>query len=1101
MEFKIVYPAIRIIGNLTKTYVPMKIIILLTIITSLSVITPSYSQTITLKLNDVSLQRAFKEIKKQTGYSFVYTTEQIEKSIPLRIHVKDASLNEVLDICFTNQPLTFTIDKKYIILKDKRGQTNSPPDKVGIDIKGKIINEQNEPVIAATVAVENSHAGMATDSKGEFGFTDLKATDILDISSVGYEPISIPIQGRSYIVIKLQSSISSLDETIIKGYYATSKRLNTGSVSKVTAEEISRQPVSNPLATLEGLVPGLVVTQTSGVPGGKFNVQIRGRNSLSQGSEPLFIIDGVPFAPNNLSLNQLTSAFASYEGQGLSPFSSLNPNDIESIEVLKDADATAIYGSRGANGVILITTKKGQPGKTTITANVASGFSKVTRTMSMMNTQEYLQVRREAFENDGIAPDTYSAPDLLLWDTTRYTDFKKLFIGGTAHTTSAEVSITGGDLNTQFLIRSDYHYESTVFPGDYQDNTGSVDLNLNHISPDKKFDINLTTNYNSDKNHTATTDPTAFITLPPDLPSLYDSAGKLNWEIDGNSFDNPLAFLYQSYTVQTDNLISNLQLDYKLLKNLRVKISAGYNTLIADEKSASPKAAQNPQNIPSGSASFGINRYKSWIIEPQAEYIKSIGKIKFNALIGGTWQQTLNNRTMIEATGYTNDGLLGSVGGAQNTIVTDGFNQYKYEAVFCRLSSNWQDKYIINFTGRRDGSSRFGPNKRFANFGAVGTAWIFSNENFVKKKLPFISYGKIRASYGTSGNDQIGDYQYLNVWQPIANQYQGPSLIASRLFNPNYSWEVNKKLEAAIEMGIAKDRIILSGAYFRNRSSNQLINYSLPSQTGFTSIIENFPALVQNQGFEFSLLTKNFSGRAFNWTSSFNLSIPRNRLISFPGLATSSYANIYVQGKSLNLFNGYHLSGVDPKSGIYQFQDVDGNGVLNTSDYMSNYNLDPKFYGGLNNSFTYKNYKLNIFLEFKKQMGYNYNNYPIYNFTPGGMYNLPKIMLNRWQKQGDVSAIQQLTQTYSPAFDAQYNFSLSDGRLSDASYIRVKNISLSYSLNGKFWRKMHLSNSSVYILGQNLITVTKYKGSDPETQNLFVLPPLKTITAGFNLTF
>lgn len=1075
--------------------------ILLTIIACFLIGSQCYSQTITLSLKQVSLEKTFKEIRKQTGYTFVYTREQINKSNPVSINIKDASLNQTLDICFTNQPLTFIIEDQHIIVKDRPDKINALPVKVGIDITGKVINEQNEPVAGATVAVEGTGVAIATDENGEFVLSSVNEEATLIVTSIGYVAKEVKLNGKTNLLIRLKISIGTLDETVLIAYGKTTKRLNTGNVSKITSEEISQQPISNPLAALEGRVPGLVVTQTSGMPGGNFNVQIRGRNSISQGSDPLFIIDGVPFAANNTNLNQLTSAIASYTGQGLSPFNSLSPSDIESIEILKDADATSIYGSRGANGVVLITTKKGKAGKTTLTTNVSTGFSKVTRTMDMLNTKEYLQMRREAFKNDGETPDIYSAPDLLLWDTTRYTNFKNLILGGTARNTDAQLSFSGGSSNTQFMIRSNYHYESTIIPGDFNDNRGSVDFNLNHISSDKKFTINLTTNYNSDKNRIATNDPTSFITLPPDLPSLYDSLGKLNWEVDGNSFDNPLAFLYQKYIAKTENLLSNFQLGFKIINSLTVKISAGYNTISVDEISGLPKASQNPQNFLTRSASFANNYYKSWIIEPQAEYVKNIGKIKFNALLGGTWQQILNNRYTIQAEGYTNDELLGSVNGATTTTVSDGFNQYRYEAIFCRFNFNLQDKYILNLTGRRDGSSRFGPNKQFANFGAVGAAWIFSNEDFFKENTSFLSFGKIRASYGTTGNDQIGDYQYLNVWHPITNSYQGQSLIPTRLFNPDYGWEINNKLETSIDLGILRDQIIFTTTYFRNRSSNQLINYTLPGQTGFTSILRNFPALIQNQGFEFSVLTKNLSGKFFKWTTSLNLSIPRNKLISFPGLATSSYAGIYVEGKSLNLFNGYHLLGVDAATGIYQFKDIDGNGFLDNFDYVSNYNLDPKFYGGLSNSFEYRRWSLNIFLEFKKQMGYNYNNYPIYNFTPGGMYNLPKIMLNRWQNSGDISTIQQFTQTYTPAFDAQYNFSLSDGRLSDASYIRLKNISLSYTFPEKFSKKMHLSNSRIYLLSQNLLTLTKYKGSDPETQNLFVLPPLKTLTAGFSLTF
>jgi len=567
MQLKVVYSSIRIIGNSTKRLIPMKIVILLTIITSLYSGTPCYSQTITLSLDNVSLQKAFKEIKEQTGYSFVYTTEQIKKSNPLSIHVKNASINDVLDNCFKNQPLTFLIDKKYIIVKDKTGQTNSPPAKVGIDITGKIINERNEPVIGATVIVENSLTGMATDQKGEFGFTNLKPTDILDISSIGYESVKIPVQGRTYIIIKLQTSISSLDETIIKGYYTTSKRLNTGSVSKVTADEIGMQPISNPLAALQGLVPGLQVTQDNGLPGSNFTVRIRGQNSIQSGNSPLYIIDGVPFLNDGDVLTQRSGINAN------SPFNTIDPAEIESIEVLKDADATAIYGSRGANGIILITTKKGKAGKTSFDVNINSGWGKVTRTIKFMNTPQYLELRHEAFRNDGITPNISNAFDFLVWDTTRYTDLEKLLIGNTAYTTNISAKLSGGNEYTKFSIGSNYYKETTVFPCDNADSRTTLNLSVTHRTLNNKLNVIINAGFANDNSNLIRGDLTQFINLPPLLPELYDSSGKLSWSSGGFSFNNPLANLLRKYNVITDRLTANSLIEYSLFQQLKIKVN------------------------------------------------------------------------------------------------------------------------------------------------------------------------------------------------------------------------------------------------------------------------------------------------------------------------------------------------------------------------------------------------------------------------------------------------------------------------------------------------------------------------------------------------
>ena len=1079
----------------------MKLLILLTVVACLQVSASGYGQTVTLSVKNIPLEKVFKQVKRQTGFSFVYTRDQLKNSLPVTCNVVKAELKEVLSICFSNQPLSFVIEGNYVVVQTKFTVQSAPPDSLK-NISGIVVNENGEPLQSVTITLIKSGRLTFTDIHGQFSLTGLNNNDIISITSVGFYKEEVPVSkiGNSFI-IKLKTAIGKLDETVVIGYGKTSRRFNTGNVGKISSDEISKQPVSNILSSLPGRIPGLLITQSTGVTGGKFNVQIRGRNSIAQGSEPLFIIDGVPFAANNNNINQLTSALSSFAGQGLSPLSSLNPSDIESIEVLKDADATAIYGSRGANGVILITTKKGKAGKTKIGININHGFSKTTRTADMLNTQQYLNVRREAFKNDGVSPDIFSAPDLLIWDTTRNTDFKKMFIGGTAALTDVQASVSGGDVRTQFLIGASYHEESTVFPGELGYKKGSLSFNINHTSTDKKFNINLSAGYNTDKNILPLIDYTSFQTLAPNLPALTDSNGKLQWETGGFSFDNPLAYLRQSYVSKTDNLLSNMQIGYQIIPGLAAKVSLGYNATIIDETTALPKSSQNPQASFGGSAIFGKNRFKSWIIEPQVSYDIKLFKGKLSALVGGTLQQVINKRLAIQASGYTNDEMLGSVAGATNLIVTDGVTQYKYGAAFGRVNYNYADRYILNLSGRRDGSSRFGPDKRFANFMAGGAAWIFSNENIIKDKFKYLSFGKIRASYGTTGNDQIGDYQYLDVWSNYPYPYQGSSLVPTRLLNRDYSWEINRKLEFGIDLGFSKDRILISGSYYQNKSDNQLVNYRLPSQTGFTSIIKNFPATVQNYGFEFSFIGKIISAGNFKWNASANVTIPKNKLVAFPGLSTSAYSKTYVLGKSLNTFYGYHLLGVDPATGVYQFEDVNKDGAIGSEDYVPTYNLDPKYYGGISNTFEYKGWELYFFFEFKKQMGYNYNNYPVYNFTPGGMYNLPTYFLDRWQAPGDRTSIEQFTQTFTAAYDGQYYFSNSDGIFSDASYIRLKNASLSYNLSEAALKKLHFQNLKFYLQGQNLFTITNYKGSDPEIQNLFVLPPLRTIIAGIQLTF
>ncbi len=1100
----------------TLTFKPplaMKLFITFLVAFSLQSSARSYSQGITLQLKNATLEKIFKSIEQQTKFRFVYSQEAMKKAKLVSIEVSDERLENVLRLSFIDQPLAYSIQDNFVIIKVAENKKAMPA--VAADIRGKVFNENNEPLAGVTVTASKSNKATSTNDRGEFDLRDVDENDVLVVTSVGYHEQKIPVNGQSYFAIQLKMAVGSLDETIIMAYGKTSRRLNTGNISKVSSNDIKNQPVSNPLAAMEGRIAGLIVTQSSGVPGSAFKVQIRGQSSIGTAlgnlppDDPLFIIDGVPYARGNTVLSQLSSAannpYQSSQG-GLSPFNLFDPSEIESIEILKDADATSIYGSRGANGVILITTKKGREGKTKFSANIYSGASVVSKTMNMLNTQQYLEMRNEAYRNDSLTPTPGDAPDLLTWDTTRFTDFKKILIGETAHTTDAQLSLSGGNANTQFLLSGGYHRETTVFPGDFGDNKVSFHINLNHSSTNKKFHTSFSANYISDKNNLAGRDLTAYINLPPNAPPLHDSIGKLNWQENGASisdlgFINPFSSILQKYSAISDNLLSNINLTYQIIPGLSLKADLGYNISNVTENQITPQASLDPQFGSLGSLLFGYSSARIWNAEPQVEYATKLWKGSLNILVGSTWQELLNNNNSISASGYTSDLLLQSLQAAGSITSENSNSLYRYEAIFGRANYNWNNKYLANITARRDGSSRFGPGRQFANFGAVGMAWIFSNEPKIHKELSFLSFGKLRASYGTSGNDQIGDYSFFDLWRSTATPYQEiPGLTPSRLFNPDYHWEINRKFEAAIDLGFFKDHILFSVSYFRNKSGNQLINYILPAQTGFNGINKNFDAIVQNSGLEIQASSKNIVRKNFVWNTSFNVSVPKNKLVSFPGLATSSYANIFIVGQSLSVINRLKFLGVDPSSGVYQFEDVNSDGKLDRKDYVGSGNRDPKFYGGIENSFSSHGWQLDIFFEFKKQVAGNYLYSQLYN-VPGFYFNQPAIVLNRWQNSGDKASIQRFTQNYGNVYTAfARNLSLSNGIYSDASFIRCKNISLSYSLSPLFAGKIRVESAKVYIRAQNLFIITNYIGSDPENNNFYVLPPLKTIIAGIQIT-
>ncbi|WP_130857916.1 SusC/RagA family TonB-linked outer membrane protein [Olivibacter jilunii] len=961
-------------------------------------------------------------------------------------------------------------------------------------LKGKVQSASDDaPLSGATVKIKGSALSTQTDNVGNFSILTNQISGILTVSYIGFDHKEVPYDHakEDTYVITLEPEQSSLDEVQVIGYGSVSKRFNTGSVVSVSAQEIERQPISNPLAALAGRVPGMTVVQENGNPGSKFNIQIRGQNSISQGSEPLFIIDGVPFPNNSIG------PIGSLANSGQSPFANINPQDIESIDVLKDADATAIYGSRGANGVVLITTKKGKTGTTKVDALFNQSIAKVPKKLDLLNTQQYLAMRREAFANDGIEPTATNAPDLVLWDTTRYIDWQDYLIGGTAHNTNANLSLSGGNEGTQFIANANYNRQGSVFPGSYSENRGSARFNISHTSLNKRFKASITSSYSTDKNELPVNDLTLSILLPPNNPSLFDSEGNLNWSENGGTFSNPVTYLKRKNVAVTDNFLGNLNIQYELSRGLNIRLSGGYNQIQLNRTTTNPVSSQDPNRsslVPT--ATFSNTVFKSFILEPQIEYFRDLGKGKLDILLGTTLQHDNKNLSSIDAEGFPSDALIEATAFATNVTAQTSKVEYRYQALFGRINYNYNGRYLINITGRRDGSSRFGPDKRISNFSAIGAAWIFSEELKSNIKFDWLSFGKIRGSYGITGNDQIGDYQYLDDYSAVRYPYQGAiGYIPSRLYNPDYTWERNRKLEAALELGFLDNRIQITTNWFRNRSNNQLIDYSLPAQTGFSSILRNFNALVQNIGWEWMISANPIRKTNFNWTISANLTVSRNKLLEFPELESSSYANTLDIGKPLNIVKLLHWTGVDPETGNYTFD-----GTSRPVDQTIIADFTPKYFGGVSNNVTYKNWDFNFLIQFTKQNGVNYLTNFINN-TPGLSYNQPIEVLERWRNIGDDATIQKFTTTGSGIISFNNYAGYSDARISDASFLRLKTLNISYSLPNYIASKLKLYGLKFFYQGQNLWTITGYKGLDPETSTYpFQLPPLSTSSFGIQFS-
>jgi TonB-linked SusC/RagA family outer membrane protein len=1093
-------------GYIHKIWLIMRLTTVLFIATLMQVSAAGFGQKITIVKQHIALSEVFKEIRKQTGYNVLWQSDQVNTSKTVDLKIKNQDLIEALDLILNKHNLNYTIDEETITVTPK-----APSFLEGlaerwavIDVRGRVVDEKGDPLAGATVTVKATGKFVVTNGKGEFYLQGVEEGLVLVVSYIGYTNREVPAK-KDLGEIRLVMASADLQEVEInKGYYTEKKSLSTGSVGRVTAEEIGKQPVFNPLQALQGRVAGLVITQQTGMYGGNFDIKIRGQNSLrnsssDNGNTPLFIIDGMPYYNTPLNTNASITLYP--QGRpvsGSSPLNALNPQDIESIEILKDADATSIYGSRGANGVILITTKKGKIGKMSLNVNIYKGQGGVSRKMHLLNTSQYLEMRREALKNDNA---TISASDYDLnggWDQNRSNDWQHELLGGTAKTTDALISVSGGDNNTQYRFGGGYHKETTVFPGDFANHRASFQMNLSNTSPNQRFKSQLSLNYSLGFINLLTDDLTKkALSLAPNSPVMIDDQGNLLW--GEGIFDNPYSFAKQPYNNKNNNLIANMDLSYKLIGNLVFRTRLGYTNSISKETKKTFVSAQVPQfqqyyqNI----TEFGNGNLSSWIIEPQLSYSKILGQSKIGVLIGSTFQNEVKDGLYQVASGFLNEMMMDNIASvpAANTSSTVDYSRYKYNAIFGRLNYDFKNKYIINVTARRDGSSRFGSGNQFANFGAIGAAWVFSNEEFIAHKLPFLNQGKLRGSYGISGSDQIPNYQFMDTFTTSgAGQYQQiAGIVPARLLNPNFRWENNRKLELALELGLWKDRVALNASYYKNRSSNQLVGYPLPPTAGFNTISYNLDATVQNTGFEFDLAVQNIRGKRVTWSTTFNATVPRNQLIAYPNLAGSSDKNSYVIGEPLSISKRYRFLGVNEKTGLYEIADVDGNGVYNTADFVVNKFIGQTLFGGLCNTINYNGLQLEILFQFVKQQGVNY----LTNFqSPGTVgFNQPVEVIKRWREVGDHSNIQRFGTLVGTTYT---RFSGSDAGVTDASFVRLKNISISYSLPKAFIEKLKIQTAKIYCQGQNILTITDYRGLDPESQGSS-LPPLRVITVGLQV--
>ncbi len=1101
--------------------------------------TRASAQNVTISEKNVSIEKVLKKIRAQTGFNYVCKEDWVKQIGPVSLDLKNAPLALAIDKCLAGKPFQYHIMNATItIFPATPGKPAVPGG--AFSVSGVVMNLENKILDGASVVVQRTKQGAITDVNGRFSLKNVLPDDVLTVTYLGYTPQQVGVSGQTEILVMLNGATNRLDEVILQGYTKSSERFITGNITKITAKEIEKQPVMNPLMALEGRVPGMTVTPTNGFASAPVKIEIRGLNSLNTAipADPLYVIDGTPLTVlslgntfNRTSTGLIQSINYSYPSMtttnGQSPLFNINPKDIESIEILKDADATAIYGARGSNGVILITTKKAKPGKLRFNFNIdppVLSFGTTSRRIRMLSTSEYLQLRREALKNDGLTPTISNAPDLMLWDTTRQTDWQRTLLGNRVTKLGASASLSGGSEQATFLVSASYDREtnSTAISGATDRLT--VASNIHTATTDQKFSANLSANFSY--NYVNVVQPVSNPFLAPNAPPAFDSNGNPNWaEWNANGQLSLYPFgqnLAPANPQATTFLSSALSLEYKPFKGLVLSAVLGYNFGYNSTNYYYTIASQNPfQNNLKGSANFSTTQNASWNINPQATYSTRIGKGRLQLLLGATEQAVATNGTNLYGGNYENDLLLRSIDNAGIVQANTASAKAKNASFVAGINYNWQDKYIINLNGSRQGSSKFGPDNKYGSFGSAGLAWIASEEKWLAQALPsFISFLKFRGSYGLTGSDNIPDYQYLELWK-IQNYaglggYNGQMALSPSVRpSQQYRWEDNRKLEGAVKIGVLDDRVTLDVSFYRNRVSNQLTAYPTPgfiNNAEITTILTNVPMLMQNSGWDGMLVAQLVSGKKFSLSARLSISANRNKLIDFPNIDKTPYAGQYQVGRSINTMYVYHYIGVDPQTGKAAFQDFNHDGAItNNGQTVSTpgsddrgiaIDLQPQFDGGFGLSGNFGKLDFSIDFTFRKQKAYNL----FYMFAArAGQFNqnIPysaALVGQRWQKPGDI-AIYPAATASSNADNPWAYVGASDLAFADASYLRLNNVNLSYPLPEAWGKKILLKDLRVHLSAHNLFTLSPYKGIEPQVSDIIGMPTSSLYTVRFSYHF
>lgn len=1079
------------------------------------------TQPISFNGKNVTLEKVFAAVEAQTGYVFMYKATSMAGARPVTIQANGIALEAFLQKVFEHQPLTYRIIDKNILVSKKEQPpvvTVSPvPDQVQEEkIDMYVYADGYTPLVSATVSNLTTGKHFLTSGAG-FVQVPVNEGDQVRISFIGYVDHNLKITreiltNRSYRV-EMVLSQNKLDEVQVTVLGTTNKRTGTANIATVKASDIERQPVVNVLDALVGRIPGLRISSSANTAGTR-KVELRGRNVLNENmfTDPLYVVDGLPIA--TLSVNPYGASTPVNGGYSLTehPLYMINPLDIESVDVLKDADATALYGSRGANGVILITTRRGKPGPTRFNVNYSKIFSGVQRFMPMMNTEQYLAVRKEAFFNDAALPTGDNAPDLTIWDQQAYTDWQRTFFTN-QRSDDVQMSVEGGLLQNTYRVSVGYTSTTEMYNQGRGNNRLTVGLAFNHRSPNGKLLVDLSSNSSYSNNETAAT--LDFFSLSPNAPWIYDESGAYNFEPYRTLFGSiyPFKDIKNWGESQVLKNQTNVGFTYEVFKDLTAGVRVSGEFFSSKSGSFMPKAGKDPLFSPYSMAFYGNGSGKSLLVQPNINYIKLLGGARISASLAGDYSYSDQDAVTVIGYLYSNDNLIRSHSNAQLVQNLNNYAELKVASLLATISFDWENKYIVNLNGRRDGSSRFGSGKRFGNFGSAGVAWVLSNEEwFQDAGLKWLSFAKLRATYGVMGNANIGDYQYLSRWSniPTGTNSSLPDYDDQTIYtlvqpvNQQYSWASASKFETGARLGLFNGIVNVEGNFYRNRDGRQLTDITTPLFTGFPSVVGNWPAVIQNQGVE--MMVDGAIMNTNNWgiSARFQVSRNKNTLVAFDGLDDSPYRDMYRIGEPVTARSYTRYIGINPLRGVPAFEDHNGDGYQQQGFTTVNYpdpelddrykviDLNPKYFGGFGFRVDFKK-SLSLDAQFSFEnalVADNLNNLGYGNMTNTVLYD--EIESRHWKQPGDKA----LYAKYSTINNG--GFFGSDAYYADGSYVSLDNLSLSYMLPANWLARIKMKQGIFSINSTKIFKLSHYRVNDIELGNV---PQIRRIAANLRFSF